>query len=122
MEELQVGEFIRTKSGELYKIDYIGESVVTAGEEVIIPLNYIENHSFESIDLVKKGDYVNGYKVYETDEGLVIFEIDDAQYFVNPLELSLDKYKTILNFQDKDFIKSIVTSEKFSSVKFNVEA
>ena len=60
--------------------------------------------------------------MYETDEGLVIFEIDDAQYFVNPLELSLDKYKTILNFQDKDFIKSIVTSEKFSSVKFNVEA
>lgn len=121
MEELQVGEFIRTKSGELYKIDYVGESVVTAGEEVIIPLNYIENYSFEPIDLVKKGDYVNGYKVYETDEGLVIFEINDAQYFVNPLELSLDKYKTILNFQDKDFIKSIVTSEKFASIEFKVE-
>lgn len=102
MEELQVGEFIRTKSGELYKIDYVGESVVTAGEEVIIPLNYIENHSFEPIDLVKKGDYVNGEKVIDTWEG-------------NRIETHRS------NFYSEN-IKSIVTSEKFASVEFKVEA
>ena len=102
MEELQVGEFIRTKSGELYKIDYVGESVVTAGEEVIIPLNYIEKHSFEPIDLVKKGDYVNGEYVLDTWAG-------------NRIETHRS------NFNAED-IKRIVTSEKFASVEFNVEA
>lgn len=107
MEELQVGEFIRTKSGELYKIDYVGESVVTAGEEVIIPLNYIENHSFEPIDLVKKSDYVNGKKVksiqdYEEFKKVCFDEdFDDVAY--------------------SEDIKTIVTSEKFASVEFKVE-
>lgn len=104
MEELQVGEFIRTKSGELYKIDYVGESVVTAGEEVIIPLNYIENHSFEPIDLVKEEDYVNGEYVFTL--------IEDEEKMLGT-EKGLFK---------NDEIKTIVTSEKFASVEFNVEA
>lgn len=103
MEELQVGEFIRTKSGELYKIDYVGESVVTAGEEVIIPLNYIENHSFKPIDLVKEGDYVNGEYVFTL--------IEDEEKMLGT-EKGLFK---------NDEIKTIVTSEKFASVEFNVE-
>lgn len=111
MEELQVGEFIRTKSGELYKIDYVGESVVTAGEEVIIPLNYIENNSTDIIELVKVGDYVNGKMISNVDK------IDNKNF----LEWEDgDMYST--DIQNDKFIKSIVTKEKFSSVEFNVEA
>ena len=101
MEELKIGEFIRTKSGEIYEIDYVGESVVISGEEIVIPLNYIENHSFEIIDLVKIGDYVNGEKVTDTWNG-------------NRIETHRS------NFHEED-IKSIVTKEKFSSVEFIVE-
>lgn len=115
MEELQVGEFIRTKSGELYKIDYVGESIATAGEEVIIPLNYIENHSFKPIDLVKEGDYVNGSKVVDVTEDMQTGELH-LEMTYNYTNEGKGDY-TIYN---KD-IKSIVTSEKFASVEFNVE-
>jgi len=112
MEELQVGEFIRTKSGELYKIDYVGESIVTAGEEVIIPLNYIENHSFEPIDLVKEGDYVNGYYCR------YITNIDNGEQYLCNYDLNEMRW---IPLQNIDVWEKIVTSEKFASVEFNVE-
>lgn len=113
MEELQVGEFIRTESGELYKIDYVGESVVTAGEEVIIPLNYIKNHSFKPIDLVKKGDYVNGIYI-ESNKGEYL---ETLEHDYENSDLGHIEYLKIYPYE----IKSIVTSEKFASVEFNVE-
>ena len=65
---------------------------------------YIEKEpSYNPIDLIEVGDYVNGYKVKIT----------------NPYMIVLDNYN-FKAIENKD-IKSIVTKEQFSSVKYEVE-
>lgn len=57
------------------------------------------------IDLIEAGDYVNGYKVDFIQNGYVVFN---------------NNHPDKINIYPKD-IKSIVTKEKFNSVKYEVE-
>ena len=115
MEEIKVGEFIRTKEpyGDIYKVigreqenillvDSLGNNRVETG--------YVSKHSQNIIDLIEVGDYVNGYRVdyvapIEDGEGnkyLCVF-VEDAQ---NSIEVH--------------DVKTVVTREQFNSIKYIV--
>ena len=131
MEDIRVGEYVRTNRG-IFKILEIKtvKTKMDGNHDKAYKLDKFKslwfsktdfiNHSFEPIDLIETGDYVNGHKVYESDDGLVIFNIDDFEYFVNPLDLSLHNYRVVLEWQDENYIKSIVTKEQFEHEKYIV--
>ena len=69
----------------------------------------IDRASFNIIDLIEVGDYVNGEKVTET----MIKMRDEQGVFGLP-----DHYRT---FVDEIHIKSVVTKEQFNACKYVVE-
>lgn len=108
MGDIQVGEFIRTKYGDIGKyvikqnIDFIETNNGYIGfniEEDIV------KHSKNIIDLIEIGDYVNGYKVDFIQNDEVVFNHN------HPRQINI--------FAEE--IKSIVTKEQFNSVKYEVE-
>jgi hypothetical protein len=104
VEEIKVGEYVRTKLGDIKKI--------TEGFEFIIEIhnrssNKIVKHSKNIIDLIEVGDYVNGVRV------------------INILDKDEEKIPTSIKcvnncFYEKE-IKSIVTKEQFSSVEYRLQ-
>ena len=105
MEEIKVGEYVRTKDGKIgkiynyscgtYKTKMFGAS---SGE--------IAKHNQNIIDLIEVGDYVSSK---DGIEGKVDFVMLPLKIFVNGEE--------VLN----DEIKSIVTHEQFAQIEYKVE-
>lgn len=119
-EEIQVGECVRTKRGfigkvinvndfrppeAIFAIEYGGDDYGFAGYEDI------RSHSFNIIDLIEIGDYVNGVEVIEIDEKTIRGEKmietncegnNSTRYFVN------------------DEIKTIITHEQMKSMEYKV--
>ena len=119
MEEIKVGEYVRTKYGiitKLKEIDarfywfdkviYYDDIDFLAEDEL---KKYILNHNPNIIDLIQKGDYVNEKKISNVDkfDNTNVIEWEDG-----------DIYKTTI--QNDNFIKSIVTKEQFESIKYEV--
>ena len=67
----------------------------------------IDRASFNIIDLIKVGDYVNGYKVTYIDKDNQIIRVDGFGWGTNIIR----KYN----------IKSIVTKEQFNLIKYEVK-
>lgn len=79
MEEIKVREYLRTVSGYIGKVKRIEfdkidknlkwyvfdykEPKLNIIKEIYINKPYIVKHSFELIDLIEVGDFVNGYRV-----------------------------------------------------------
>lgn len=119
MEDIRVGENIRTRYGEIGK--YLGIDTKfemydydVNGNRSSCNYNELVKHSQNIIDLIEVGDYVNGYRVVAIMEDMETGEIH--------LEMTLDYTNeikgdcTIYN----DDIKSIVTHEAFESIKYEV--
>lgn len=72
--------------------------------------------SFNIIDLIEVGDYVNGYKVEEVNNNLkgICNSLDTYLWVVN----DLDEFEEILIFE-KD-IKSVITHEQIEQIKYKV--
>ena len=114
--KIEVEEYIRTKDGRIDKVDRysIGCCVyhckngmcIDECETVGIPISNIKIHSLKIIDLIEKGDYVNGYLVIKVDAGYV---------YVNK-ETADGKTVTFADYQ----INSIVTKEQFKIVEYEV--
>lgn len=100
MEEIKVGEYVRTELGDIKKI--------TEGFEFIIERynkseNKIVNHSPNIIDLIEEGDYVNGKEVIWNSKTIVHCDtLDTIDYTANE-------------------IKSICTKEQFENISYKVE-
>ena len=129
MEEIKVGEYVRTKYGYIAKIteidNYIwfNQKINKESGMAVYELSKVEfenlvvNHSPNIIDLIEEGDYVNGDKIvaidYTEDEDgnyknvLGIMEIEDD--YAYPIELR------VLN------IKTIVTKEQYAAIEYKVE-
>lgn len=115
MEEIQVGEFVRTDKGNIGKIKEIRigkneetntyQNIYILDNGLFTIIDYIVKHSFNLINLIEKNDYVNGYKVDFVQNNEVVYNHNHP-------------YK--LNMFAKD-IKSIVTHEQFSSLEYKVE-
>lgn len=112
MEEIQVGDYVRTYKGKIYKVTNVYVLKITCGH-TSLRYNDITKHSSDIIDLIEEGDYVNGYEVHEFDDeegnlylGFSIY--DDAL---------MDCITEVRPLSTVD-IKSIVTKEQFESMKY----
>ena len=111
MEEIKVGEYVRTANGQIAKL--IEPTVYEmANGECIEWLENITKHSFNIIDLIEIGDYVNGYKV-------ICVTLDPAPSG-KCVDIDCDKpsYESYL-FEEQ--IYSIVTKEQFAQIEYRLE-
>lgn len=129
--ELKKGMYIRTNKGKIGKIikqiDNSGSLhhnnyvwLLDNGDVLALHSNKVKNASFNLIDLIKVGDYVNGYKVEEVNNNLnehkgICNCLDTYLWCVN----ELDKFEEIVIFEND--IKSVVTKEQFESCKYVIE-
>lgn len=122
MDDISVGDYVRTKDGIIGKVfeeDDIGSKGVCIDNSFfddyaeITDFVYYENilkHSFNIIDLIEVGDYVNGILVTGKEGTLLYTEIkgiDGSGYHI-PIS------------QYGDNIEKIVTKECFESVSYEV--
>ena len=119
MEEIKVGDFVRTKYGYIAKIteidNYIwfNQKINKESGMAVYELSKVEfenlvvKHSLNIIDLIEEGDYVNGYRVEDVLESFVNIATG-SNYFQAPS----------INEED---IKSIVTKEQFNAIEYKVE-
>lgn len=112
MSKLEVGMFLRTNDGKITKfIKYDEEDknelVTDYYEYSTIWIKDIIKASFDVIDLIEVGDYVNGYK---------ITDIDCYEY---EKELFFDTNQIISTFVNEE-IKTIVTHEQMEQMSYKV--
>lgn len=121
--EIQVGEYVRTKEGYIAKCIEKSSYVLTFDNTVrtsygepwdyLFPENNeITKHSFNIIDLIEVGDYVNEQKVCDIEkaENMVTKE---KCVLINKLNLGATSWYEAQ-------IKSIVTKEQFKSMEYMV--
>lgn len=114
MEEIKVGEYVRLDDGTIgkYQINKNWINVVETNDKDIgfdIEKDIIK-HSFNIIDLIEVGDYVNGHKILEIKQN-VESGLRYLMYNYVPIKYYVER---------KDSIKSIVTKEQFKSVEYIV--
>ena len=114
MEQIKVGEYVRTDNGIIgmyTKYRGVEDTIETNNKFIGLDIEKdIIKHSFNIIDLIEEGDYVNGREVLEikqnVESGLryLIYSYVPIQYYV----------------ERRDEIKSIVTKEQYNSMKYIV--
>lgn len=101
--KLEVGMYARTKEGKIFKIN----------ETNVVGKNYyldiretreIIKASYNIIDILEKGDYVNGREIYRINWDSLGLILETTDYF---------------KLREKD-IKSIVTKEQFENIKYEI--
>ena len=124
MEDIQVGEYVRTKKQGIKRIDTIfkNKTVNKYGYEIgsewdgklysTIKTTDIAKHSFNIIDLIEVGDYVNGIKVLgKTDEKL------GMNYYCYSEQLG-ENNMLIIRAEN---IETILTKEQYNSNCYRME-
>ena len=109
--KLEVGQFVRTKDGYISQYKYYDTTNI--GKLLCIPLNNktfaniedIIKASFNIIDILECGDYVNGKEIEQIINNEVYFEASDMA--------------SKISFKEKD-IKSIVTHEQMEQMAYKV--
>ena len=119
--EIEVGEYVRTRSGLIEKVKNIvckgypvkkleGSIICDDEDNSIIELLNIIKHSKNIIDLIEEGDYVNGHEVMNVYVPNDIWE---------PIEIEVND--RVAKHLLKDEIKTIVTKEQMKSVEYKIE-
>ena len=123
--ELRENIYVRTKDGIIAKVDYIDDNTIffdkdlyrTYGDSIDFlekdNLERIVKASYNIIDILEEGDYVNGNKVIEIEKNYKFIDgtIRDILWTDTKMQ------KAIWD----ETIKSIVTKEMFSSVEYRME-
>lgn len=114
--KLEVGQFARLKSGYICKIininDYrepnmkYGVEANYLRDVMFIGDDDVVKASYNIIDILEKGDYVNGHEVKSKQNGVKRIDIGEDENYVWLYE--------------KD-IKSVVTHEKMEQMAYKVE-
>lgn len=107
---IEEGMYIRNEDG--YILNLTKENIY--GYKSLIGNSNIKIKSYNIIDLIEVGDYVNGYKVLEIIKGFKIL--------VDKLELNTYDGNYYLKQITNNQIKSIVTKEQFDSMKYEVDS
>lgn len=110
--KLEVGMYVRTKKGKIYKFD-TNNSMAKNGAK-----KYMVNCSYNLIDLIEVGDYVNGSKVVNIS---IIGKDKEKWVWVEQMEDTDNKYGDDYVGYNNEQIKSIVTKEQFESMKYSLE-
>lgn len=108
--KLEIGMYVRTKRGQIGKIVTIGKDNIAIEfngiwQDIVLKENIIKS-SFNIIDLIEVGDYVNGYYVEDILKTFINVATG-SNYFQSPTIYEQD-------------IKSIVTKEKFEQISYKV--
>lgn len=124
--DIQVGEYVRTKYGIAKYIDveikslgiividrYIAHDHTDDYKNVITPEEILK-HSFNIIDLIEKGDYVNELKIIDIN-GIC----NDKK--TKAFTIYKNKGKAIITFLKNEEIRSIVTKEQFKAMEYEVK-
>ena len=114
----KVGEYIRTPYNTIEQITKIDESDIrytaVMTDKCCYNLTFLNKckHSFDIIDLIKCGDFVNNHLVTATylDGARKYIKLDNAYY---------DEINKGIRTYNKD-IKTVVTAEKFSNIIYVV--
>ena len=111
MEEIKVGEYVRSEIGSFGKVTRIEDGKFLYEDKTLITwIGKVKKHSPNIIDLIEVGDYVNGEKVI----------------YIDNLTGSLRQYNVAGEDIEKDCghwqedIESVVTHEQFNSIKYEV--
>lgn len=117
MKDIEVGEYVRTKEGEIHKVIKIIEDdgdwdYYCCGNNVGYFAMDIANHSKHLIDLIEVGDFVNGYRVISVD-------YDVTNDTTECIELDLNSNYQY-NFISIRQIKTILTKEQFEANCYKV--
>lgn len=143
MDTLKPNMYVRTKNSGICKLyreffeDSVNLGIGTLSEidGFFIDeeeIDYIEKKdvlkaSYNIIDLIEEGDYVNGYKVLEICTGnfelnnplnIKALKLEFIKEDINPNIPFFKRYNFITNSE----IKSIVTKEQFDSMKYEVDS
>lgn len=117
--DIQVGEYVRTKDGDIFKLAefYDRTPLYSMQDENGIlygnPNKVVKKHSFNLIDLIEVGDYVNGVKIGREelfDNGLRIIGEDIGDCY----------YETTFRSDKPEEVKIIVTKEQFKAMEYKV--
>ena len=123
--EIQVGEYVKSTDGFIAKVEEIDEDFIDFDSPIIIgydglcsyfgrdQLHFIAKHSFNIIDLIEEGDYINGNSVLSI--GLTYLTTGIEKHFK---VVDCHGYLDILKQND---IKSIVTKEQFKAMEYEVK-
>ena len=136
-DKIEVGDYIRTYDGIIGKVleyeDVVEDGVYidttflndSADETNFVEYEDIAKHSLNIIDLIEKGDYVNGFLIdYINLDYKVPFLRSErpcreaTTWYKDLIEKGKD-YNMCLHFKQED-IKSIVTKEQFRNVEYEV--
>lgn len=108
MEEIEVGEYIRTCTGEIYKYENSIEYACKCDNFY----GRIVNHSKNRLDLIEVGDYVNGRLVLQVD-----YKNKNVCLLI-PLTDTLAN--TNICWYGYEDIKTIVTKEMMKSIEYRI--
>lgn len=123
--KIEVEEYIRTYEGIIGKIledEDIAENGVYidttflndyADETNFVKSEDIKKHSFNIIDLIEEGDYVNGIKIYSVKKGIGYGDKGQEGIIINKIYCNC-------KFIPTENIKSIVTKEQFKNIEYEV--
>lgn len=123
MENIEVGEYVRTKYGEIGILtsNYPQLKWKKKINPSLLDFNLIKSHSKNIIDLIEVGDYVNGERVYSVMD--YDYKEDEYKKRIVTQEranLGIDHLGIRYYLYEKD-IKSIVTKEQFASMQYEIE-
>lgn len=111
MDALEPNMYVRTKKGKIYKFE-TNNSMAKNGAK-----KYMVNCSYNLIDLIELGDYVNGSKVVDIS---IIGKDKEKWVWVEQMEDTDNKYGDDYVGYNNEQIKSIVTKEMFESMSYKV--
>lgn len=124
IDKLQVGEYCRTAGGRIFKVSevetYGGCNYIPKDENKTLIVSAIVKHSFNLIDIIEEGDYVNGHLVVEHayEKGRLFVSV---VYIGGKVVTTSEDYSWELTKDNEDMIKSILTHERFESASYKVK-
>ena len=122
--KLKENMYVRTKDGYISQYKYydydIGEGLI--GKLLCIPLSNgtfanienIKKFSYNIIDILEKGDYVNGYIVEEIKRGY------DGKIWIDNSTRGYDEGGEYTIWKRNEDIKSVITHEQMEQMAYKV--
>ena len=129
--KLEVGMFVRTKWGDIRKIEriwndanfnvdktYYNYNIEEDTLGCVLNEDIIKEPSFNIVDLIEVGDYVNGYYVSK------IWKKDEITHYVDGTPIKRKQREIVIQAPNyggiEKNIKSIVTKEQFEQMSYKV--
>ena len=115
--ELRENMYVRTKDGIIAKVDYIDNDTIFFDKELYRTygdsIDFLEKNNLERIvkasyniiDILEEGDYVNGHRIEEID-------FEDEEIFTDS-----EYYCGVVEFYN---IKSVITHEQMEQMEYKV--